>query len=178
MFPASFIAPCAATVLLCMPLIVTALDSDRDQPIHLESDKADLDEQKGINIFTGNVHLRQGTMHLRGDIMTVYVVDGSIDRAEINGSPATFVQRPEGKDKDMHATASRMEYHASDERIILLGEARVRDAEGNDFRSDRIIYHVGNNTVNAGGDTGTGSRVYITLPPKSPSQDDAEPAAP
>lgn len=178
MFPADTLPRCAAGLLLCLSLPAVALDSDREQPIHLESDKASIDELQGVNIFTGNVHLRQGTMNLRGSRMTVYVADGSIDRAEIDGNPATFVQRPEGKDQDMHASALRMEYYAADERIILLGEARVWDAEGNDFRSDRIVYHVGNNTVNAGGGGQTGGRVHITLPPRSGSQEQDEQTTP
>ncbi len=170
MFPADTLVRCTAGLLLCLPLLAMALDSDREQPIHLESDKASIDELQGVNIFTGNVHLRQGPMNLRGELMTVYLADGSIERAEIDGSPATFVQRPEGKDQDMHASALRMEYYAADERIVLLGQARVWDEEGNDFRSDRIVYHVGKNTVNAGGSTETGGRVHITLPPKPAPQ--------
>lgn len=167
MFPADTLVRCTAGLLLCLPLLAVALDSDRDQPIHLESDKASIDELQGVNIFTGNVHLRQGTMNLRGELMTVYLADGSIERAEIDGSPATFVQRPQGKDQDMHASALRMEYYAAEERIVLIGQARVWDAEGNDFRSNRIVYHVGKNTVNAGDGTKTGDRVHITLPPKT-----------
>ena len=178
MFPADTLARCAAGLLLCLSLPAVALDSDREQPIHLESDKASIDELQGVNIFTGNVHLRQGTMNLRGARMTVYVVDGNIDRAEIDGSPATFVQRPQGKDQDMHASALRMEYYAADERILLLGEARIWDAQGNDFRSDRIVYHVGKNTVNAGGSQETGGRVHITLPPGSRSQEQDEQTTP
>ena len=170
--PAERLACLTAAALLCLPLCATALDSDRDQPVHLESDQASIDEQQGVNTFTGNVHLRQGTMNLRGDRMIVYLVEGSIDRAELDGSPATFVQRPEGEDSDMHASALRMEYHATDERIILLGKARVWNAEGREFRSDRIVYHLGNSSVDAGGSAApatsgeAGGRVHITLPPK------------
>ena len=166
MSPASRLARYALLLALCLPAVVGALDSDRDQPVELESDQASLDEQQGINIFTGNVHLRQGTMNLRGDRMTVHVVDGSIERAEIDGNPATFVQRPEGREDDMHASARRMEYHAADERIILLGEARVWDAQGNDFRSERIVYHLRSGAVDAGGGSAGDGRVRITLPPK------------
>ena len=167
MRPADCLAGCLlAGLLLCLPLTAPALDSDRNQPIHLESDKASIDEQQGVNIFTGNVHLQQGTMNLRGNRMVVYITDGSITRAEIDGSPATFVQRPEGEDSDMHASALRMEYYAADERIVLLGEARVWDAEGYDFRSERIDYHLTRNTVDAGGGEDSGGRVHITLPPR------------
>jgi lipopolysaccharide export system protein LptA len=173
MLPVENVNRLAAALLLCLPLSAMGLDSDRDQPVHLESDRASLDERQGINIFTGNVHLRQGTRNLRGNRMTIYLEDGSIDRAEIDGSPATFVQRPEGEDTDMHASALRMEYYAADERIVLLGEARVWNEEGRDFRSDRIVYYLGRNSVDAGGSAGpdgadsSGSRVQIILPPKS-----------
>lgn len=177
MLPAERLACCLAGLLLCLPLQALSLDADRDQPIHLESDRASIDEKRGINIFTGNVHLSQGTMNLRGERMIVYIADGSIERAEIDGSPATFVQRPEGEDSDMHASATRMEYYAADERIVLLGEARVWDMQGYDFRSERIDYHLLRNTVDAGGSEDTGGRVHITLPPKRNRQEpDEEPA--
>jgi lipopolysaccharide export system protein LptA len=184
MSPAEHLARLAAAVLLCLPLCAEALDSDRDQPVHLESDQASIDDQQGVNIFTGNVHLRQGTMNLRGDRMTVYLVEGSIDRAELDGSPATFVQRPEGEDSDMHASALRMEYHATDERIILLGKARVWNDEGREFRSERIVYHLESSSVDAGGSAAPatsgepGGRVHIILPPKRPPAASAEEAAP
>ena len=170
MSPAERLAGLAAGLLLCLPLPAPALDTDREQPIELESDQASIDERRGVNVFTGNVHMRQGSMNLRGDRMTVYLVDGSIERAEVDGSPASFVQRPQGRQTDMHATARRMEYYAVDERIVLTGKARVWDGEGYDFRSDRIVYRLADSAVDAGGDGETGGRVHITLPPKRGKQ--------
>jgi lipopolysaccharide export system protein LptA len=42
-----------------------ALSSDREQPINLEADAADIDDLKGISIYTGNVVLTQGSMVIK-----------------------------------------------------------------------------------------------------------------
>jgi len=48
----------------------------------------------------------------------------------------------------------------------LLGNARVWQTGGEEFRSERIVFNLNDNTVNAGGTT-TRDRVHITLQPKN-----------
>jgi lipopolysaccharide export system protein LptA len=80
------------------------------------------------------------------------------------GTPATYRQRPDGKDEDMRAEALRMEYHAEPERVILLEKAVAWQGE-NSFRSDRIVYQVRQDRVEAGATEG-GQRVHIILQPR------------
>ena len=56
----------AALLLLLAPLPGLGLDSDRDEPIHIEADRAMLDEKEGTSIYEGNVQLRQGSLRLQG----------------------------------------------------------------------------------------------------------------
>jgi hypothetical protein len=49
----------------------------------------------------------------------------------------------------------------------------VWQPDGKQMRSEKIIYNYRNNTVNAG-DSSTGDRVQITLPPKSRSPEPGE----
>ena len=149
---------------LCLPLPAWALSSDRDQPMHIESDRAELDEQKGISIYIGNVRVTQGTLGLTGDHMTVYQDGDHLERAIMLGKPATYRQRPDGKDEDMRAEALRMEYYADPERIVLIDQA-VAWQGGNSFRSDRIVYEVAQDRV-LGGDPEGGQRVRIILQPR------------
>lgn len=159
------------TLLGNLPAIGHALSSDRDKPIHIEADSAKLDEKNGLSHYEGNVHLRQGSLDLRGDSMTVHSNGRSVTKIVVTGSPASFSQRPDGKSADLNAEANRMEYMQSEERIILTRKARVWQTGGNEFASDHINYDIRNNIVNAGGDN-AGNRVSITLQPgkKEPTE--------
>lgn len=165
MLPVDILMRAIALLLAGIPALSWGLSSDRDQPIHIESDTANLEEH-GVSTFIGNVYVTQGTLKLRGHTMTVHNREDQVDKIILLGNPATFSQRPDGKDEDMHGESQRMEYHAADERIILLDSAHVWQPDGKEMRSEKIIYNYRNNTVNAG-DSSTGDRVHITLPPKS-----------
>jgi lipopolysaccharide export system protein LptA len=163
MQPAKHLLLGCALWLMCLPLPVCALSSDRDQPINIEADSATLHEKSGNSTYRGNVHLRQGTLHLHGDTMTVEMRDDRIEKIVLVGSPATYVQRPDNSDEDQHAEARRVEYYATDERLILLENARIWRSGDEEFSSERIIFNLADNTVNAGGGSSS-DRVRITLP--------------
>ena len=65
-----------------------ALSTDKDQPIEIEADTADLDNKKGVTIYRGNVVLIQGSVRMTGDIMTVYFKDDELDILIMEGKPA------------------------------------------------------------------------------------------
>lgn len=167
----------SALSLLCLPLLAWGLASDRNQPIEVEADRATLKQKEGVSVYEGNVKLTQGTLHLTADTMTVYSSGEQVERMILVGNPATFVQRPEGRELDLHAEAARMEYHAAEERIILLGAARVWQTDGKELRSEKIIYNIRDNTASAG-DTASGDRVRITLQPRGRQQKSGEEAGP
>ena len=156
------------TVLLLSLLPVTGLGltSDRSQPINIEADRATLNEKTGNSIYEGNVYLQQGTLVLQGRKMTVQLSDNTIDTFVLTGDPATYRQRPDGKESDQHAEAGRIEYYAKEDRIILLENARVWRSGDEELRSDRIVFDLKSDTVSAGSNK-PGDRVRITLPPDS-----------
>lgn len=166
----------AALLLTVMPFTARALTGDRNQPMTIEADKATLNEKTGNSVYEGNVHVQQGTLVLQGSKMTVQLSDNTIEKIILTGSPATYRQRPDGQDTDQHAEAGRIEYHAPEDRIILLENARVWQSGAEEFRSERIVFNLKNNTVNAGG-SGPGDRVRITLQPGS-KKDNKPPAPP
>lgn len=161
-------------VLLAFPPLGHALSSDRDQPMMIEADRVELDDAKGISIYTGNVRVTQGTLVLTGDRMVVHNKGDDIDKVLMDGNPATYKQRPDGKEQDVHAHSKRMEYYTNPQQIILLGEAEVNQA-GDVLRSERIVYDVVNDQVNAGTDK-PDDRVIITIQPKPKKGDKASPA--
>ncbi|HUT40779.1 MAG TPA: lipopolysaccharide transport periplasmic protein LptA [Gammaproteobacteria bacterium] len=154
----------AGWLLLLAPCLAWGLTSDRSQPIQIEADRATLDEKTGLSVYEGNVFMQQGTLTLRGSRMSVQLRDSQVDTIIIDGKPARFSQRPDGADTDQQAEADHIEYHTGDQRLILQGHAMIRQSGKEEFSSNRIIFNLRNNTVNAGGGS-KGSRVRITLQP-------------
>ena len=153
-------------LLLLGPHVTWGLENDRSEPIHIEADRATLNEQEETSTYEGNVQLRQGTLNLQGDNMTVYLANKQLDRITLTGKPASLQQRRENESADQHAEADSIEYSASDDRVILLGNARIWQHDEDEFRSERIVFNLKENTVNAGGNDSE-DRVHITLQPKS-----------
>ena len=164
-----FLAAC-----MLAPAAGLALDTDRDQPMHVEADRATMDEGKGVGIYRGDVRIRQGSMRLEADTVTLYLENGRIVRAVAVGEPARYRQRPEGREQDIHAEARRMEYTLEPERIVLTGDAIVRQS-GDTFRSERIVYDIVRDTVDAGTDE---DRVRIVIQPRRKNDGAATPDTP
>lgn len=148
-----------------LPATAPALDADREQPITIEADQASLNDRTGFSVYTGNVKLQQGTLIFTGNRMTVQLTDKKLDTVILTGTPATYVQRPEGKPHDQHAEAGVIEYYAIDERVVLLDKARIWETGDEEFRSERIVFNLKSDTVDAGGG-GDSGRVHITIQPK------------
>lgn len=160
--------------LFCLPLPAWALSADRNEPINIEADSATLHEKNRTSTYRGNVHLRQGTMQLRGENMTVQMRDDRIDKVVLTGNPATYVQRPDNAEEDQHAEAGRIEYYAGENRMILLDNARIWQSGKDQFSSDRIVFNLAENTVSAGGGSSS-DRVRITLQPRKSDDTAATP---
>ena len=151
--------------LTALPVLSWALSSDRQQPMLIEADRVELDDATGISIYRGRVKVVQGTLQLTGETMTVHNKGNEVDRVIIEGTPATYQQRPDNKDQDVHAKALRMEYYTNPEHIILLKQAEV-EQQGDVLRSERIEYDVAKDQVSAGTDQ-PDERVHITIQPKT-----------
>jgi len=152
-----------AILLLVHPGSAGALSSDRSEPVYIEADQATLNEREGSSSYTGNVALRQGTLRLNGSRMTVQLRDNRIELITLHGDPARFAQRPDGASNDQEAEAGYIEYHAGTRRLLLEHDAHIRQADREEFSSDRIEFNLADNSVSAGGTVG---RVRITLQPE------------
>lgn len=169
LLPALFIIP------FLIPSIAMALASDRDQPIELEADTADIDDLKGVSVYTGNVILTQGSMVIKADKLTLYNDnDKELEKAVAVGNKklASFKQRPEGKSQDFKARAETMIYYLKKDKIHLLKKAYVQQ-DGDTFSSSKIIYDTKKETVIAtsqkdsqGKPVAGGNRVKVTIQPR------------
>lgn len=149
---------------LCLCSSALALDSDRQQPLELSADKAELDNAKGVSVYTGSVVLVQGTMTITGDKLTVYLNENNeLKKLIVIGQPATYQQIPEGQEKYVKANAPTMEYYANaPERVELLGGAKLSQGK-NTFTGETITYLVQEDRANA---VGGKERIKITIVPE------------
>jgi lipopolysaccharide export system protein LptA len=141
-----------------MPL--SALESDRDQPIELTADSVDIDEGKGISIYRGDVDLRQGTIRVLADVITVHLESRRPSKIVAEGRPVKFRQQSENG--PVRGEALRVEYAIDSEDLVLIGDAVL--VQNNDsMRSDRITYDRERAVVKAGAAAKGKQRVRISI---------------
>jgi len=146
-----------------------ALSSDKDEPIELEADSADLNDKKGISVYRGNVILTQGSTQLHADTLTLFHnKQHKLTKVESLGSPARFKQRPDNQKNDVKAKAGKIIYYVKKEVVHLYDNASFWQ-EKNSFRGDKIIYDTKNDIVKASskktsdGKIQSGGRVKVTI---------------
>lgn len=167
----------AGLILVLAAGQATGLSTDKDQPIDLEADGADIDEAKGFSVYTGNVVATQGSMRLESDRLTVHHPGGKAQRIEAEGKPARFQQLPDGQNVPVRARASRLDYQVNSEELVMTGDAEL--VQGRDtFKSDRIVYDRVKSVVKGGIAAKGSDRVRITVDPKAQQQGAASAAAP
>lgn len=152
-----------------------ALTTDKDQPIEIEADAAELDDKKNVTVYTGSVVVVQGSIRMTGDKMTVYYTEeNDLESVIMTGNPATYKQLPDDSDVYDEARARRMEYYSPQNLIVLIDDAEVKQ-EGLRFSGNRIEYDTENSRIKAkgraeksdDGDEASGDgRVRITIKPK------------
>ncbi|GBE47093.1 lipopolysaccharide export system protein LptA precursor [bacterium BMS3Bbin12] len=148
---------------------------DRNQPIHLSAERADINEHTGVSVFTGHVVLSQGGMRLWSDTLTVYHdPQDKITRMVAKGDPARFREQPKAQGRPITGSARRVDYDVRAGIVVLEQDAQLLQGK-NRFQGPRIEYDRDQDVVKAGPAGGAGGRVKITLQPKgSESNPEAE----
>ena len=154
-----------------------ALSTDKDQPIEVEANYAELDDERGETIYKGDVIVIQGSMEITGDVLTVtYNDDGELDTMVVTGNLSHYKQLPDGSEIYDEAWAIRMEYYALKNFIVLIDQALVTQ-EGMRFSGQKIEYDTEKSQVKARGAASTtadnatdkpanSGRVKLTIKPK------------
>ncbi len=157
--------PILVSALLLAPRCLPALEDGTEEPLYLEADSAELFEAMSLSIYRGDVFARQGDMELRGDqIMVHHDPERRPEFISVIGTPATYLQREEGEEKDIEAAALHMEYDRIKDEITLIGQAVVFQDEDT-FRNDRIVYDRAQAQIKAGAITNGKERVKIRISP-------------
>lgn len=149
-------------ILALASLPALALETDRQQPIELSADFADIDEAKGRSLYRGSVEIRQGSIRLLADEVTVEHEGRRPARLLAVGSPVRFSQ--DTADGRVEGEARQAEYDINGENLVLIGDAVVVQ-DDDTLRSDRIIYDHVRSVVRAGAAAQGSERVRITIQP-------------
>ncbi len=116
-----------------------ALSTDSEQPIEIEADFAELDDESGTTVYVGNVVVIQGSIRMTGDRLRVnFTPERDLKEAYLEGKLATFKQSPD-KAEDVNGEALEIEYHAMDSILFLIQKAKVTQGERL-FQGHRINY--------------------------------------
>jgi lipopolysaccharide export system protein LptA len=143
----------------------TRSGGDKDAPVEVLADHLENLQKEGLNIFSGNVVATQNSSTQWADRMEVYLDDrgDKIVRTVSTGNVRIIT-------RDCRSgTAKRAEYYDAEQRVVLIGNARVwRD--DNVVTGERItIYLAEDRSVVEGGQQ---ERVKAIFYPKS--QDEAQ----
>jgi lipopolysaccharide export system protein LptA len=107
--------------------------ADPNQPVNVDADKLESDQKQGLVIFTGNVIAQHNGSTQYADRMEVYLDSGSnrVVRTVSTGTVKIIT-------RDCRTgTAQRAEYYDAEQRVVLIGDARVWQDE-NVVTGDRI----------------------------------------
>ena len=158
----------------------TAERGDREKPIHLEADRAtveDVNRKEGsrISTFTGNVVLTQGTLRILADKLVMKEDQQGFKHATATGNLVSFRQKRDRMDEYVEGWSERAEYDSKTDKIELFRQARLKRGS-DEVHGDYISYDMGTEffkvvgSKERGVENGPDKRVRITIQPKNKSE--------
>jgi lipopolysaccharide export system protein LptA len=143
---------------------VSAWALPNDQPIRIQADDAQLDDKQGVATYKGDVIITQGSMKVTGNTVTITRTPaGDIDVVTSVGNLAYFEQlQTAGDTKPVQGWGVTIQYHAAQNRVVLIDKAKVIDKDNNTTQGEKIVYDTVRKLASAG--RATGSKVTEARP--------------
>ncbi|MDO9104582.1 MAG: lipopolysaccharide transport periplasmic protein LptA [Methylovulum sp.] len=157
---------CCALLLAGQAGVTSALESDADQPITIDSNTATYDDASATSIYTGNVISVQGSIRVNSDKLVVYLKDGEAEKLVFTGQRAKFKQTPSAGSEDIIGEALTGEYFPKKNLLILIDEATVTQGNAT-YASKYIEYDIKSSLVKAGEKSSDAKRVHVILKPNT-----------
>lgn len=167
-----------AALLLGMALLfgmctAHAEQADRSKPIHIDSDRMNVDDIKHVSTFEGRVELTQGTLRVLAEKIVVTEDADGYKFCVATGHVASFRQKRDGVDEYVEGYGERIEYDERKETVDFYVKARVK-REQDDVRGDHITYSTLTEVFHVDGTKSSG-RVHATIQPKNKEPQAAAP---
>jgi lipopolysaccharide export system protein LptA len=175
----------------------SALSSDSEQPIHIITDEAIRDETTGLTQYRGSVQIRQGTLLIEADEVTLVeagkAMPAGLDagvtalfddlgagagpspalRIIARGQPARTQQVLEEGGEPVHATAGLIGYLRAAALLRLREGARVYQGD-TVMRGHTVEYLINRQTIRARAAEDGSERVSTQIPPERLERDDTD----
>jgi lipopolysaccharide export system protein LptA len=155
-----------ALTTLVFAFTVNAQSKD---PINIEADNAKIIEKEGKSIYSGNVVLIQGNIRMTADMVTVQSSEGKLTQIIARGKPVTYHEKNQPNGEDISGEANLLEYHAVEDRILLLDNAKLSQG-GTEFSGNRIEYNIATDVVTAEVSKTGKERVQVIIQPDQSSK--------
>lgn len=167
-------------LLICITLCNNSLSlpHDKEQAIEILADSAERDEKVGITVYSGNVDIKQGSLHIIADEVTIKTSrqnaskTSELEKLTAKGSPAHFRQQLEAEGDFVEADANTIHYTIVN-RIVQLHEHARLSQGGSIITGNRILYDIAAQRVQAraelNGDSNA-ERVKVIIPPKKTNE--------
>lgn len=160
---------CVVCLLTLLSKVTLALETDRDQPVYIDSNTATYDDKKAISIYIGDVVTIQGSLRVDSDRLDVYFKDGEIYKMVATGNPAKYKQTPSPGKEDMHGLSLIGEFYPKKDLLILKKQAVIWQG-GAKQSSDLIRYDTKNSLLKAGETETATKRVHTVILPNKKTE--------
>lgn len=114
-------------------------DTAPQGPIDITAERLDVDEQGGTAVFSGQVIAKRGDMTVYAEELILYRAGKTeqLERIEASGGVRVVQQ-------DRVGTAQRASFYQQEEKLILTGDARVRQGQ-NEVSGEEIVLFIKEN---------------------------------
>ncbi len=166
----------STTAVLFLPVAPCfALSTDREQPIHIQSNYAEQNEKQGLTTYQGKVQMTQGSIRILANKVMIYSTDGEVNKIIATGSPAHYEQQPSPDKGTVIGKGDTIEYLLDEEKLHLIDNASL-DQQGTTMTGKNINYDMKASQVKATGGATSNEQIQMVIPPKAKA-DTSEPAA-
>jgi lipopolysaccharide export system protein LptA len=151
-----------------------ALPEDEEQPIHIVSREIIRDETAGLTVYRGAVVMRQGTLRIEADEITMHQ-DGrsDIERVVASGAPAKLQQQLTEGSETVYAMANHIEYRRRRALVELSEQASLTRGQSV-LSAATIRYSINREVLRAFSAAGGGPRVTTIIYPTDLERTDAD----
>lgn len=135
--------------LLSYLSVAHALESDREEKVHIVADSGIYNYKTGVNIYEGHVKIDQGTTHVTADkLITKNNAQHKIQEAIAYGlqGKAHYWTLPNPDEKVIHAWAKIIKFYPIESNATLEKEVFVIQGE-NHFQGELINYNSKEQTI-------------------------------
>ncbi len=176
---------CFSFALALCGVTAHALPDDSSQPVQVVADKAERNAKTGITVYTGNVDIKQGSLQINADVVTIKMDKNEVVLITATGNLAHYQQEMTSSEDVVKAKGKQINYHVPDELMLLDGNASL-EQKGSSIQGEHVEYDVRTEKVKAhaaeNGAANNSKRVMVVIPPskneKTPPAAKSVPAIP